>query len=45
MPSVHYLTLDYVCNELKPVVRKAKKPPEKTLFDAGNSAKQLQLTL
>ncbi|WP_157909016.1 hypothetical protein [Capnocytophaga sp. H4358] len=27
---MHYLTLNYVCNELKPTVKKVKKPPENT---------------
>lgn len=42
---MHYLTLDYICNELKPVVKKAKKPPEKTLFDRDNSSLQISLAL
>lgn len=42
---MHYLTLDYICNELKPVVKKAKKPPEKTLFDIDNSSYQQILPL
>ena len=35
---MHYLTLNYICNELKPIVKKAKKPPEKSLFEGDNSA-------
>ena len=42
---MHYLTIDYLCNELKPVVKKAEKPPDKTLFSRDNSKKQLSLTL
>lgn len=42
---MHYLTLDYICNELIPVVKKAKKPPPKTLFDIDNSGLQLELEL
>ncbi|RIY37040.1 hypothetical protein CKY20_05870 [Capnocytophaga canis] len=42
---MHYLTLNYVCNELKPTVKKAKKPPENTLFDRDNSAQQTSLPL
>lgn len=42
---MHYLTLDYICNELKPIVKKAKKPPDKTLFDIDNSSVQLELSL
>ncbi|AEK23367.1 Hypothetical protein Ccan_12510 [Capnocytophaga canimorsus Cc5] len=42
---MHYLTLSYVCNELKPIVKKVKKPPENTLFDRDNSAQQTSLPL
>ena len=42
---MHYLTLDYICNELKPVVKKVKKPPEKTLFSRDNSGYQISLGL
>lgn len=42
---MHYLTLNYICNELKPIVKKAKKPPQKTLFDRDNSAEQVSLQL
>jgi hypothetical protein len=42
---MHYLTLDYVCNELKPVVKKVEKPPDKTLFDGLNFSKQMYLPL
>ena len=37
---MHYLTLDYICNELKPIVKKVKKPPQQTLFDIDNSGYQ-----
>jgi hypothetical protein len=40
---MHYLTLNYVCNELKPIVRKAIKPPEKTLFPTDNFSMQQKL--
>lgn len=42
---MHYLTLDYLCNELKPIVKKAKIPPEKTLFEEDNFCYQGKLTL
>jgi len=42
---MHYLTLDYVCNHLKPTVKKAKKPPEETLFSKDNSSYQAVLNL
>ncbi len=40
---MHYLTLDYIYNELKPIVKKAKKPPQNTLFDRDNSTIQTRL--
>ncbi len=27
-----YLTLNYVCNDLKPIVKKVKQPPNKTFL-------------
>ena len=42
---MHYLTLNYICNELKPVVKRVKKPPERTLFDRDNSSIQTSLDL
>lgn len=42
---MHYLTLDYVCNDLKPIVKKIEKPPNKTLFDGDNLAIQTYLPL
>lgn len=42
---MHYLTLHYVCNELKPIVKKIKIPPEKTLFDQDNFPYQGVLSL
>lgn len=42
---MHYLTLDYVCNDLKPVVKKVGKPPDKTLFDRDNFSIQTYLPL
>lgn len=42
---MHYLTLNYICNDLKPIVKKVKIPPEKTLFDRDNSCVQLELLL
>ena len=42
---MHYLTIDYLCNQLKPIVRKVEKPPDKTLFDRDNSSIQLNLPL
>jgi len=42
---MHYLTIDYLCNDLKPIVKKVIKPPDMTLFDKDNSRKQLTLSL
>jgi hypothetical protein len=42
---MHYITIDYLCNELKPIVKKAKKPPENTLFNKDNSSPQTSLPL
>lgn len=42
---MHYLTIDYLCNELKPIVKKVEKPPDKTLFSRDNSVNQLHLAL
>lgn len=43
---VHYLTIQYVCNELKPIVQKREKPPaQKELFNEDNSIKQMTLAL
>lgn len=42
---MHYLTLTYVCNELKPIVKKVIKPLDKTLFNGLNSPPQTYLTL
>ena len=30
---MHYLTIDYLCNQLKPIMKKVEKPPDKMLFD------------
>lgn len=32
----HYLTLDYICNHIKPIVKKRQKPQEKNLFTEDN---------
>lgn len=42
---MHYLTLDYVCNNLKPIVKKVEKPPDKSLFDGDNFSLQTHLPL
>ena len=42
---MHYLTISYICNELKPIVKNAEKPPPKTLFDLDNSTIQMSLPL
>jgi hypothetical protein len=40
---LHYLTLDYLCNVIKPRANKVEKQPPKTLFSEDNS--QLKLNL
>lgn len=42
---LHYITLEYLCNHIKPIVRKVKKIPEKILFQQDNFNKQTQLVL
>ena len=42
---MHYLTINYICNELKPIVKKAKKPPSSFLFTRDNSTYQSRLNL
>jgi len=42
---MHYLTLNYVCNDLKPIVKKVEKPPGKTLFNGDNFSIQTYLPL
>jgi hypothetical protein len=42
---MHYLTIDYLCNELKPIVKKAEKPPDITLLEKDNSTNQTSLPL
>jgi len=42
---LHYLTIQYVCNELKPIVKKAAKPPEYTLFPRDNFINQTKMNL
>lgn len=42
---MHYLTLDYLCNDLRPIVKKVQKPPDRTLFDEDNSGRQIKMAL
>ena len=42
---LQYLTIEYVCNELKPIVKIAEKPPEITIFPADNFSNQTKLIL
>jgi IS4 transposase len=42
---LHYLTINYVCNELKPIVKKAEKPPEYTIFTRDNFQNQTKMNL
>ena len=40
---MHYLTIDYICNDLKPIVKKVEKQTIKTLFEKDNSVLQTSL--
>ena len=42
---LQYLTIEYVCNELKPIVKKAEKPPEKNIFSTDNFINQTKLSI
>ena len=42
---LHYLTINYVCNELKPIVKKTEKPPEYTIFPRDNFQNQTKMNL
>ena len=39
----HYLSLDYLCNIIKPHANKVEKPPEKTIFEKDNSHGQQKI--
>lgn len=42
---LHYLSLNYLCNHLKPIVKKAIKPPDVSLFIQDKSTYQTKLNL
>lgn len=42
---LHYITLDYICNHIKPIVRKVQKQRTKPLFEIDNYPIQTQLVL
>lgn len=42
---LHYLSLDYLCNVIKPIVQKIIKPPENTLFSRHKFSSQTELAL
>lgn len=42
---LHYLTINYVCNELKPIVKKTEKPPDYTIFPRDNFQNQTKMNL
>lgn len=42
---MHYLTIEYLCNELKPIVKKVEKPPDKNIFNQDNSGEQIKMHL
>ena len=39
---LHYLTLDYLCNNMKPTVKKVKKKPKLTIFTNDKSSIQME---
>lgn len=41
----HYLTLEYLCKNLTPVVKKLSKPPENKLFEEDKFQAQLKIKL
>ena len=41
---LHYLSLDYLCNNMKPVVKKVKMKPELTIFTPDKSTIQMNFT-
>lgn len=42
---LHYISLEYLCNHIKPIVNKVKKKPVKTLFDQDKFSAQTKLVL
>lgn len=42
---LHYITIEYTCNNIKPIVRKVKKEPDKLLFNEVVLDKQTKLAL
>ena len=42
---LHYLSLDYLCNIIKPIVQKATKPPDLTLIRVDKFSFQTKLKL
>lgn len=42
---LHYLTINYVCNELKPIAKKTEKPPDYTIFPRDNFQNQTKMNL
>ena len=42
---LHYITLEYICNNIKPIVRKVKKEPDKSLFKELILGHQLEFVI
>lgn len=40
-----YVTIEYVCKDLKPTAKRVQKPPDNDLFSKVNSIKQYQMAL
>ena len=42
---LHYLSIEYLCSQLKPIVNKVNKPPKLNLFTKHNSAEKQKCDL
>ena len=42
---LHYITLEYICNNIKPIVRKVIKEPDKSLFNKVILGHQMKLVI
>ncbi len=42
---LHYISLEYLCNHIKPIVNKVQKKPENAMFDKDKFSHQTKLSL
>lgn len=42
---LHYISLEYLCNHIKPIVNRVKKEPEKMIFDQDKFTSQTKLAI